>query len=112
MHTGIYGVATNDLGAALMPMVNKVANLLTGFAHADADQQRCERVYAADDRCRKLDVAPHAKWHESSANGLLDLALLADDVHKLTSTKARAASPLGRFAAPFADGWAALFLAA
>ncbi|EGB09438.1 hypothetical protein AURANDRAFT_63034 [Aureococcus anophagefferens] len=108
----IYGVATNDLGAALMPMVNKVANLLTGFKHADADQQRCERVYAADDRCRKLDVAPHAKWHESSANGLLDLALLADDVHKLTSTKARAASPLGRFAAPFADGWAALFLAA
>ncbi|KAH8067954.1 hypothetical protein JL721_7173 [Aureococcus anophagefferens] len=108
----IYGVATNDLGAALMPMVNKVANLLTGFAHADADQQRCERVYAADDRCRKLDVAPHAKWHESSANGLLDLALLADDVRKLTSTKARAASPLGRFAAPFADGWAALFLAA
>ena len=95
-----------------MPGLNKVANLLTGFKHADADQQRCERVYAADDRCRKLDVAPHAKWHESSANGLLDLALLADDVHKLTSTKARAASPLGRFAAPFADGWAALFLAA
>ena len=108
----IYGVATNDLGAALMPGLNRVANLVTGFKHADADQQRCERVYAADDRCRKLDVAPHAKWHESSANGLLDLALLADDVHKLTSTKARAASPLGRFAAPFADGWAALFLAA
>ena len=31
-----------------MPMVNKVANLLTGFAHADADQQRCERVKKED----------------------------------------------------------------
>jgi len=33
-------------------------------------------VYPGDDKCR--GYSPHALWHEESANGLLEIALLAD----------------------------------
>ena len=49
-------------------------------------------MYPAAARCRVADQAPHSKWHEESANALLDLAFLADDIHALVA-KARARIP-------------------
>merc|ERR1719178_213995 len=77
----------NKLGAALMPYVNSVANVLTGFVHTDQNVQDAKDVYPGDDRCRKVQA--HSKWHEEGGNGLLDLLLLADDCYAIT-TKANA----------------------
>jgi hypothetical protein len=70
------------LGAELMPSINTAANMLTGFVHTDKDTQSCTNVYPGDSTCRV--GKPHAKWHEESANGLLDLAYLADAIHAIT----------------------------
>ena len=97
-----------------MPAVNNLANLLTGWRHTDAGVQHCdETVYPAAVRCRREAAAPHAKWHEMSANGLLDLMFLADDMYALTSTgKARAAAEADArsfvgFAVSTINGWEA-----
>ena len=45
-----------------------------------------------DARCRLEPTAPHAKWHEMSANGLLDLMFLSDDMHALTAAATRRAA--------------------
>eukprot|EP00462_Mataza_sp_D1_P019372 CAMPEP_0175127334 /NCGR_PEP_ID=MMETSP0087-20121206/4333_1 /TAXON_ID=136419 /ORGANISM="Unknown Unknown, Strain D1" /LENGTH=415 /DNA_ID=CAMNT_0016409309 /DNA_START=128 /DNA_END=1375 /DNA_ORIENTATION=- len=72
----------NKIGAALMPWVNKFANFLTGFVHTDSDFQNAKNVYPGDSKCRVEQ--PHSKWHEESANGLLDLVFLCDYIAMLT----------------------------
>ena len=101
----------------LMPAANRLANLLTGFQHSDQAVQECaDSVYPAAARCRLEDQAPHSKWHEMSANGLLDLVFLADDMRSLTrgalARGARAAagadpSGLALFSVATIRGWAA-----
>eukprot|EP00040_Diaphanoeca_grandis_P027253 m.154695 g.154695 ORF g.154695 m.154695 type:complete len:511 (-) comp30903_c0_seq1:2183-3715(-) len=69
------------LGAELMPGVNTLANMFTGFVHTDKHTQRCVDVYPGDHRCRLS--FPHAMWHEESANGLTDLVFLADAINAI-----------------------------
>ena len=65
-----------------MPFVNRVINFITGFNHPDKNVQNSINIYPGDDRCRVEE--PHSKWHEESANGLLDLMFLADYLHEIT----------------------------
>ena len=76
----------NELGGLAMPYVNMLANAMTGFKHSDSEVQHCKDVYPGDAQCR-VGPSPHAKWHEASGNGLLDLVLLADDVNGLLRSK-------------------------
>jgi hypothetical protein len=76
----VYNAEWNVFGALLIPSVNRLANKLTGFAHPDDSIQRGESIYPGQDWCKLKHTAPHAKWHEISANGLMDLGYLADDV--------------------------------
>jgi len=76
----------NDIGGVAMPYVNMLCNALNGFKHSDHEVQSCKNVYPGDDTCR-TGPSPHAKWHEMSANGLLDLILLADDINGMLSQK-------------------------
>jgi hypothetical protein len=76
----VYNMEWNVLGALLTPAVNSLANRLTGFLHSDETIQKSEAVYPGQDFCKVKHTAPHAKWHEISANGLMDLAYMADRV--------------------------------
>ena len=76
----------NELGGLAMPYVNMLANAMTGFKHTDGEVQHCKDVYPGDQQCR-VGPSPHAKWHEASGNGLLDLILLADDFNGLLRSK-------------------------
>jgi hypothetical protein len=88
------------LGAELMPSINTAANMLTGFLHTDKNAQSCTNVYPGDAECRV--GTPHAKWHEMSANGLTDLAFLADAIHQITKKHLGNA---GDAACGTIDGW-------
>ena len=77
-----------------------MANLLTGFVHTDKDAQSCTNVYPGDSRCRVQQ--PHSKWHEESANGLTDLAFLADALHAAMS---KPSASRDRVAASCLSGW-------
>lgn len=80
-YKAVYDPTWNLFGALLMPAVNSLANVLTGFNHADASiQQVGEGIYGGQHYCRVKATAPHAKWHEMSANGLVDLGYMADAV--------------------------------
>jgi hypothetical protein len=50
----------------------------SGYPITDEDFQNAVNVYPGEGKCRVEQ--PHSKWHEASANGLLDLLLLADDM--------------------------------
>lgn len=91
---------TNRLGAYLMPAVNTLTNFLTGFKHAEQSIQKCENVYPGDELCRVQQ--PHSKWHEESANGLLDLMFLCDDMRSLMKPKS---SFLSTWVGSTVDGW-------
>jgi len=81
VYAAVYDPTWNLFGALLMPAVNSLANVLTGFNHADASIQNAgEGIYGGQTYCRVKATAPHAKWHEMSANGLVDLAYMADAV--------------------------------
>jgi len=67
----------NRIGAKLMPFVFQASDFLTGFKNSDTIVARCDDgVYPGAAWCRPL--IPHAKWHESTANGFFDLFLLAE----------------------------------
>jgi hypothetical protein len=70
--------SANRFGGELMPLVNLLADSLTGYYHP-ADVRTGVEVYPGDSVCRNL--VAHAKWHEESANGLVDLIYLTDDTH-------------------------------
>lgn len=65
----------NRIGADIMPVLMSLFNFISGFDHADEAFQNGQGVYPGDEQCR---LQPHAKWHEVSASGLLDLAFTAD----------------------------------
>jgi len=72
----------NQLGYTFMVSVNKFADFLTDFPMLDADLQKGSGIYPGEEWCNPQE--PHAKWHVESANGLMDLMMLADNVFKLT----------------------------
>ena len=87
----------NILGAAAMVSVNKLADFLTEFPMLDSALQTGKHYYVTviyltksvgygtypgDDWCNPQE--PHSKWHVESANGLMDLMMLADNIFRLT----------------------------
>jgi hypothetical protein len=89
----LYDATWNVFGAHLIPAVNSLANKLTGFEHADPTIQKSEAIYPGQEWCRVKHTAPHAKWHDESANGLMDLGYLANDVKVvIDNAQAREAS--------------------
>jgi len=62
-------------GAEMQPVVNALANEITGFTHVDMEFQASIDVYPADAKCRSEQ--PHSIWHEQSGNGLVDMALVS-----------------------------------
>jgi len=95
----LYNPVWNLCGALLIPSVNSLCNKLTGFGHADFTIQHSTDVYPAHSYCKIKATAPHAKWHEQSANGLMDLAYLADTVRSAIDD-AQARSPSVSSAGP------------
>jgi len=82
----------NALGAELLPSVNRIADFLTGFPRTDPAMIHSKNVYPGDERCRKQQ--PHSKWHEESANGLLDLMYLLNFQRGLIDPKLQTPSQL------------------
>ena len=60
-----------------MPRLNTLLDFVTGYEHS-SDVRKSNNIYPGDSMCR-YSVA-HAKWHEQSANALVDLVYLMDDV--------------------------------
>ena len=69
----------NEIGAILLPSWNKLASDISGVPQLDEYINESSDVYPGDFKCR--GYSPHALWHEESANGLLELALLADYIN-------------------------------
>ena len=67
----------NSVGGWLMPSINRSGDMLTGYVHS-SDVRMSKNVYPGDDQVCRAVVA-HAKWHEQSANALLDLVSLTAD---------------------------------
>lgn len=82
----LYNPTWNVFGALLIPAVNALSNKLTGFEHPDASIQMSEDIYPGQEWCRVKHTSPHAKWHEQSANGLMDLGYFADAVKTIIDT--------------------------
>jgi len=72
----------NQIGASFMVTINSLADWLTDFPMLDNNLQKGSGIYPGEDWCNPQE--PHSKWHVESANGLMDLMLLADNVYKLT----------------------------
>jgi hypothetical protein len=89
----LYNPTWNVFGALLIPAVNALSNKLTGFEHPDASIQMGEDIYPGQEWCRVKHTSPHAKWHQQSANGLMDLGYFADAVRTvIDNAQARQAS--------------------
>ena len=73
----------NVLGARAMSSVNALANSLSSFPVLSEPLQSGYGVYPGDTWCQPQE--PHSKWHTESANGLMDLMMLADSVFKITA---------------------------
>jgi len=73
----------NFIGAYMTGVVNRLANAMTGFnrAQSDPDFQKSHRVYPGDWWC-SIDQ-PHSKWHEVSANALVDVMFLGDSTARV-----------------------------
>jgi hypothetical protein len=63
--------------------VNLACNAITGFTQTSPDVTFGRNLYPGQHTCRT--TSPHALWHESSANGLLELTMLADTLNKYTA---------------------------
>ena len=70
----------NRIGGLLIPYVNAITDHMTGYIHPD-NVRKAKDIYPGDEVCRFL--VAHAKWHEQSANGLVDLIFLTDDIHSV-----------------------------
>lgn len=69
----------------MTPIINQLSNALTGYDRTsyyfDREFQRSNNVYPDNLRCNALQ--PHSKWHESAANGLIDLLLFCADTKNI-----------------------------
>lgn len=74
---------TNAIAPEIMPPLVSLFNLITGFEHVDDDFQAFRDLYPGDGHCR--GTVPHAKWHEMSANALLDAIYHADCLSAIIS---------------------------
>ena len=83
----IYNPVVNLVGSKLLPAVNGFANVLTGFKRKSTDPnfQKSRNVYPGAHKCNSKH--PHSLWHESSANGLVDIIFLSNEVREIMGGK-------------------------
>lgn len=74
-------IENNIKGAEMMPVINGIANEISGYFHSDRDLQDSIGVYPGDAKCRVEQ--PHSKWHEESGNGLMDLMLTGQTIDRI-----------------------------
>lgn len=58
------------------------ANSLSGFVNTDPSTDNGKNLYPGQETCSVS--SPHALWHQQSATGFLEIALLADVVNGYT----------------------------
>jgi len=75
-----FNATWNVIGNLVTPSVFALGNKLTKFQHDDLDYQKGKDIYPGQSYCNVKAAAPHAKWHEISATGLMDLAFMSDYV--------------------------------
>ena len=69
-----------------MPKVNKILNKLSHYDRSnDIAVQKAFKVFPGDQRCRKQEG--HSLWHDQTANVLVDLALLSNDIANVIGNK-------------------------
>ena len=73
----------NALAARVQPGLTSVMNALTGYPIYDETFQTGENAFPGHQECRVQE--PHSKWQEMSGLGLVDLMMLCDDVHRMSS---------------------------
>jgi hypothetical protein len=66
-----------------MPYINGVFSKISGFPQTDSYVTAAENVYPGDKQCKVY--SPHAVWHEQSANGFVEVIMLADYVNGVLS---------------------------
>lgn len=69
------------IGGHSIPVVNFIADILTGFEQTDHDVNNSKNLYPGQKHC-KYDQG-HSIWHEQSANGIVDIMYLCDFVNSL-----------------------------
>jgi len=89
-----FNAAWNVLGNQVTPALFSLANKLTKFPHDDLDFQKAKAIYPGQASCNIKASAPHAKWHEISATGLMDLAFMSDAVRTAIDIAQARTSPL------------------
>jgi hypothetical protein len=78
----IFDAKWNLIGNLLTPPLFALANKLTKFPHDDLDYQKQKDIYPGQAHCNIKAAAPHAKWHDISATGLMDMAFMSDYVRQ------------------------------
>ena len=71
----------NEVGAALLPIVNILAKQLTTFKFSSINFQMGTNFYPGESWCNKWD--PHAKWHLETGIALTDFVFLGDEIYRL-----------------------------
>ena len=74
----------NEIGAALLPLINAIASGLTSFVHSSVDFQTADNFFPGQDWCNEWD--PYSKWHLETSVALADLAFLFDEINRLIDT--------------------------
>lgn len=93
VYSFVFNAEWNIAGNLATPTLFKLANKLTGFTHDDLDYQQNKDIYPGQLTCNVKASAPHAKWHEVSATGLMDLAFMSDAVRTYIDTAKARDSP-------------------
>ena len=73
----------NEVGAALLPIVNVLATQLTTFQYSSNDFQTGVGFYPGEEGCSPWD--PHSKWHLETGIALVDFVFLSDELYRLLS---------------------------
>lgn len=81
----LYGDTVLGYASTFMVTWNSWAVKLSGFPQTDPYVKNSVNLYPGHSQCKTH--SPHALWHEESANGLLEIALVGDTVHGYTKPK-------------------------
>ena len=82
----LYTTIPLGIGAYCTEAINAFASNLSGFPQTDKAVVEGKNLYPGQAMCRQTSA--HSLWHEESANGFLEIALIADTMHKLTTKTA------------------------
>ena len=71
----------NEIGAALLPIVNVLATQLTTFEYSSNTFVTGDGFYPGQHDCSAWD--PHSKWHLETGVALVDFVFLSDEMYRL-----------------------------